>query len=207
MASEAIARLKATYKRRTGSGSSSTTVFPELMKSPEADDKLHVIRWYDTVISDLTRIDDALKYYHLATENAYQHVTAVGQLTLLQQETPGLQALYGGIHVDASQIRKYMEEILSTRKAKKIKWFMYDPVARREFGEVKITEAKQWTEADDSISDFSLLIRRVANAENQLGNVMNGFTTRSVMLTNISKVRAAGQEEVWVDPTKETNNV
>ncbi len=213
MASEALERMRASRMKKTGTGSqsshqprASTTQFPELLKSDEASNRLVIKRYYDVVTGDKTKADEALAFFRLAVENAYQHVTAVGNLLLLAQETPGLQTLYGGIHVDASQLRKFFEETLSINRAKKIKWLMNDPEARRQHGDLKITEAGKWAEADDEIGDLSLLVRRFANAENQLGNIMNGFTTRSVMIAKITSIREAGLEEVWVDPTREKTN-
>jgi len=215
MASDALSRLKATYQKK-GSGRSSptsTTVWPELVKSAEADNKLMIHRYYEIVTRgtnwDATRyqkFEEALNYYRIVVENAHQHATAVGNLLLLAQETPGLQTLYGGVHVDASQVRKYLEEALNIQKARKVKWLMNDPEAIRQHGALKVTEAGKWAEADDEIADLTLYVRRFANAENQLGNIMNGFTTRSVMIAKITTIREAGLEEVWVDPTRETLN-
>ncbi len=219
MASDAVNRLKAlTGKKRSGTSPASSTVWPELVKSPEADDKLKIVRYFDRVRTTMDRlirssqpdyaiIEESLNFYRIAIENAHQHTTAVGNLHLLAQETPGLQTFYGGVHVDASQIRKYLEEMIGVMRARKVKWLMNDPEARKQNGELKITEAKQWAEADENIADCSMLIRRYANAENQLGNIMAGFTTRSVMVSKITTIREAGLEEVWVDPTRETNNV
>lgn len=204
MVSDAIKRLQATYKR--SGETKSNTKWPVLETSPEANERLTIKRYYDIVIRDRSKAEEALNYYRIVIENAYQHVTAVGNLSLLAQETPGLQALYGGVHIDSSQIRKYLEEVLNTEKARKIKWFMGSPDAKRQYGEMKITEAKNWTEAEDSICDLNLLVRRFANAENQLGNIMQGFTTRGIMIAKLVSIREAGLEEVWVDPTRETVN-
>lgn len=212
--SDALERIRAARAKKAGGTPQSssqpavrsTTQFPHLEISPEGEKRLVVKRYYDIVTNDISRSKEALDFFRVAVENAYQHATAFGNLLILAQETPGLQALYGGIQVDASQIRKYLEERLNIDKAKKIKWLMNDPESRKMHGELKITEAKQWCEADDQIADLTLLVRRFANAENQLTNIMNGFTTRSVMIAKITTIREAGLEEVWVDPGRETTN-
>jgi len=88
MTSSALERLRAARMKKTGAGPSSShqpakvsnTQWPELDKSPEASNKLVIKRWYDTIIQDQSRAPEALNFYRVAVENAYQHATAVGNL-------------------------------------------------------------------------------------------------------------------------------
>jgi hypothetical protein len=177
--------------------------------SVEADpDDFRVLRWYETICRDRSRLGEAIQYFHSAIANARPHITAVGHLEQLLAETPGLKHYYEGILVDAQQIRRWLEEVQEVEIARKTKWFMYSPEAARIYGnDLKITEIGKLVKAEDDIAGLAMEIRHIANVENQLLSVIEGFTIRNINLNRIVDVRKANLQEVWVDPRKETRNV
>lgn len=169
--------------------------------------RLKIVQWFDTIRKSTARAEEALRYYELAVNDANPHITAVGHLETLVAETPGLEHFYKGILVDCQQIRRYLEEDLEINKAIKHKWFRTSRDAVKEYGEVGTNDATKWVNADESISRQSLLVRRFANAENHLTSIVEGFSTRGIMLSKIVDIRKANLQEVWIDPRKETRNV
>lgn len=98
-----------------------------------------------------------------------------------------------------------METALVYQKAEKYKWFQ-SPEGIREYGELKTTEIAKYIEADDVIGDLSDSIRVMADCEHQLQDVVEALDSRGIMLSKIVDTRNNGNEEVWVDPYRETSN-
>lgn len=176
--------------------------------SPEANpEQFRIQRWYETICRDRSRLPEAITYFQSALEDGRPHITAVGHLEQLLAETPGLEHFYKGILVDAQQIRRWLEELHEIESARKFKWFMYSPEAKRIYGDIKVTEAPRLVKAEDDIAALALSIRSIANVENHLLSLIEGFAIRNINLGRIESVRRANLQEVWVDPRRETQNV
>jgi hypothetical protein len=174
----------------------------------DAKGRLKKIYWYDTVRKDRNRkiINLAYEYYKVAIADAERHIVAIGHLQTLAAETPGLDFFYKGILTDVQQIRRWLEERLEIEGAQKYKWFMTSPEAKKEYGEVKTTEASKYVKADPDLADLSDDIRLLANAEHGLQNVAEGFQSRGIMVSKITDIRQHGLEEVFINPHNETIN-
>lgn len=175
-------------------------------KAAGGSSEFKVVLWYNAVRKDRTLVSEAAEYYKQAVEDARPYITAIGHLETLLAETPGLGHFYKNIHTDAQQIRRWLEERLEIESAQKYKWFMISPEAKAEYGELKTTEASKFVKADPTLADLSDDIRMMAYYDHLLDDIAHGFQNRSIMLNHIVNVRVNGLEEIWVDPTKETQN-
>jgi hypothetical protein len=119
--------------------------------------------------------------------------------------TPGLVLFYKTIRTDAQQVRRWMETALVYQKAEKYKWFQSNE-GIREYGELKTTEITKYVEAEEDIGDLSDSIRVMADCEHQLQDIVEALDSRGIMLSKIVDTRNNGNEEVWVDPYRETTN-
>lgn len=170
--------------------------------------QFRVVRWFDSVREDRKKyIKPAVEYYLSAVEDGRKYVTAMGNVEYLLAETPGLEHYYKGILVDCQQVRRWMEAVEESMTARKYKHFMFDPEVRRKYGDLKTTEISKLVQAEDDIIEVKFQIRNIANAENHLLSLIEGFTTRNMNLTTIVKIRQANLQDVWIDPTKGTSNV
>jgi len=149
--------------------------------------------------------DIAEAYYRDMVEEGRADVPIQGNLEELLAATPGLVLFYKTIRTDAQQARRWMETALTYQKAEKYKWFQ-SPDGIREYGELKTTEITKYVEADEIIGDLSDSIRVMADCEHQLQDVVEALDSRGIMLSKIVDTRNNGNEEVWVDPYRETSN-
>lgn len=168
-------------------------------------EKFQSKRWYDTVRADRDRINEAAEYFRAAVEDARQHIIAIGHLETLVAETPGLAFYYKTMHTDAEQIRRWLEERYEIELAQKHKWFMTDPEAKATYGDLKTTEAGKFAKADEELATLSDQIRLMAYYDHLLDDVSLGFQNRAIMLSHLVNIRKEGLQEVWIDPTRETN--
>jgi len=168
--------------------------------------KIKVIHWYDTIVADQSKVSEAIIYWRTVIEDASQHIHAIGHLQTLVAETPGLQFFYNGIHVDAQQSRRWFEEYVERVKAEKYKWFLTSPEAQREYGTLKVTDVNNFVKADKDYARAVDKLRSLANIEHALETVRDGFISRSIMLNRLVDIRSANLQDVWIDPTRETNN-
>ena len=177
---------------------------PTLETEPE---RFQIVRWFDQVCESRAHLEAAVAYFKTALEDARPHMTAVGPLETMLAETPGLVHFYSGILIDAQQIRRWLEAVRETTFARRYKHYMFDQEIRRKYGELKTTEITKMVQAEDTIGEMDLQIRLIANVENHLLNVNETFTTRNINLSRIVEVRKANLQDVWIDPTKGTENV
>ncbi len=151
------------------------------------------------------KFDEAVEYYRGMVEEGRDDVPVRGNLEELLAATPGLSFFYKTIRTDAQQTRRWLETLLTFQKATKYKWFQSEE-GLREYGELKTTEIVKYIEADDYIGDLSDSIRVMADCEHQLQDLVEAFDSRGIMLSKIVDARNNGNEEVWVDPYRETTN-
>ena len=149
--------------------------------------------------------DEAEEYYRSMVEEGREDVPIQGNLEELLASTPGLVLFYKTIRTDAQQVRRWMETALTYQKAEKYKWFQSNE-GIREYGELKTTEITKYIEADTTIGDLSDSIRVMADCEHQLQDIVESLDSRGIMLSKIVDTRNNGNEEVWVDPYRETTN-
>lgn len=160
--------------------------------------------WYPEVVDDLDKIVDALEYYQAVFFDGQKHLDLRGYLQKLLQEQAGLLRIYGDAHTDCSMIWKWLDETIKHEKAKK-RIFFNSPEGRLVFGELKKTDVDTLVQADTEMKALIDLQLTVELWKSSLGNLVEQLKSRGITLAVISKVRAAGEHEAFVDSTKETN--
>ena len=168
--------------------------------------KFKSVRWFDTVRNDTDKFEKAVAYFHEAVEDGTPYLAAVGNLQTMLAELPGLAGFYRPILVDAQQLRRWLETSLEQEKAKKYKWFMSDPEAKKEYGALKTTEATNFMKAEEDLHVIADMVREIANCEHQLEVIAEGLNQKGMTLSKIVDLRVAGLEEVWINSAEETKN-
>lgn len=195
-------------RKRAGASAPTQNTSTQQEESQYRDKRgnLKVIRWFDIIRGDRTRLQDAYEYFLEVINDAEPHVACVGRLEDLCLETPGLVGYYRGFLTDAQQIRRWLDEKKEEERGKKYKWLMTSQDARQEYGDLKTTEATNYSKVEVIVIELSDMARMMARIEHSLDDVVEAIQTRSIMLSHVVSIRKAGLEEVWVDPRKETTN-
>jgi hypothetical protein len=181
------------------------------MRKPQK--KFQSKRWFNAVRDSLDDFGEesmenlsnvvlnAVENYAQAAEDAQPHLTAFGELSTKYAETPGLSAFYSAIHVDAQQVRKWLELVHEQRFNHIYQWLRSSPDAKAEYGELKTaTDLNNFAKADPVYNKLGDLIRIVANAQHQIEVAVNTLTQRSITLNKLAEMKIAGLDEVWIDP-------
>jgi len=166
----------------------------------------HAKRWFLDVRSDLNKIDDAINHYLKVIREGAKHVTAIGHLESLVAETPGLMYFYKCYLTDAQQLRRWLEAQYETEEGAKYVYFQTSAEAKAKYGDLKVTDVKNFVKADEGLMQLMDTIRLVANIEHGFDDIVLGFQNRSIMLSHLVTIRKEGLQEVWIDPTRETVN-
>jgi hypothetical protein len=160
--------------------------------------------WYPEVVEDLDKIVEALEYYRAILLDGQKHLDLRGYLQKLLQEQAGLLRIYGDAHTDCSMIWKWMDETIKHEKAKKRIWYQ-SPEAKATYGELKKTDIDAYIQSDTDIKNLIDLQLTVELWKESLGNLVEDLKRRGIYLSMISKTRAAGEHEAFIDSSKETN--
>lgn len=161
--------------------------------------------YYPQVVGDIEKVFDAIEYYKHVHKHGEQHTKLKGVIERLMMEQPGLLRIYEDAHTDASMVSKWLEEQIKHKKAKKRIWFLKDPQAKIEFGELKKTEADAFVQADDEIQYHVTLQMLVELWAKSLEKLVGRLNRRGMYLTMVSKLRIAGEREAYIDASHETN--
>jgi hypothetical protein len=165
----------------------------------------NVIRWYERVRDDLSEMPAAYDYYKEVIQTGAKHVSPVGELERLHQEQPGLVHFYGGFQRDAIAVAKYLESLYEVQYAKKFKWFSsYE--AKQEHGDLKVTDIRNFVQADDTLWDLKQLHLMAKHAEDMLTNLCESMTVRGYYITNLKEIHKHKLEHVQIDAAKDTSD-
>ena len=186
--------------------SKAKTMVDKIAAKHEKPVKFKSVRWFDAVRDNIDKFEKAVAYFHEAVVDGTPYLTANGKLETLLAELPGLAGFYRPILVDAQQIRRWLETSLEQEKAKKYKWFMSDPEAKKEYGALKTTEATNFMKAEEDLHVIADMVREIANCEHQLEVIAEGLNQKGMALSKIVDLRVAGLEEVWINSAEETKN-
>ena len=164
--------------------------------------------WYDKIRADpsVATVQAAGEYYATAVQDGTHYVVPVGNLETLMQQHPGITFFYQSILVDCQQSRRWMEDRQERLEAGKHNYYMHDEEAKSKHGVLKTTEASKMAKADEEVMAMAGAVRILAYHEHNLDALMAAFDNIKYMLNNVVTTRKEGLEEVWVDPTSETNN-
>lgn len=161
--------------------------------------------FYPLVVDDIDRVIDAIEYYKHVHNHGQQHTKIKGFLERLLQEQPGLMRIYEDAQTDSEMVHKWLEEKIKQMKAKKRIWFLTDKEAKHQYGDLKKTEVDAYIQADDDIQYHIELLFMVELWKTSLSKLVGRLKERGIYLSMISKLRIAGQREVYIDASHETN--
>jgi len=164
--------------------------------------------WYSEVTEkfpeSLDKIIEAIEYWRAVLADGQSHLDLKGYLLKLLQEQAGLLRIYGDAHTDCSMIWKWLDETIKHEKAKKRIW-LQSAEGKELYGELKKTEIDVYVISDPDLKNLIDLQLTVELWKESLGNLVDDLKRRGIYLSMISKVRAAGDHEAYVDSNKETD--
>jgi len=164
--------------------------------------------WYPEIAADFEengfeKVVNALSYYENVWKLGQKHTISKGKLEWLMQEQPDILRTFQDVLADVSMVHKWLDEHVKYMKATKRRWYL-SAEARVEYGEIKKTDVDMYVNSDREIKSLIDLQLMIELHKRTLENTVASIEKRGIMLTNISKIRIAGQHEVFIDTTHET---
>lgn len=159
--------------------------------------------WYPQIVDDMDKVVDAIDYYSSVWRRSLSHSIVKGRLEWLMQEQPDTLRTYQDVLTDVSMVYKWLDEKIKYEKARKRRWYL-SPEAHGEYGEIKKTDLDMYVQSDNEIHSLIDLQLMVELHKRQIENIVEAIEKRGIMLTNINKLRIAGQHEAFIDATHET---
>lgn len=153
----------------------------------------HPKRWYREIQKDFAQIADAIVWFEEELEDSTKCLNIDGYLEVSNQEHPGWVAYYDAIHSDLELIMEFLKRMENRLRAKRLKEWADDPPSNVSF---KPTDLKTLLEDEPDISELVDLGAEIKYLHKHFSAILTGLDQKSYSLSNITKLRAAGMEEV-----------
>jgi hypothetical protein len=150
--------------------------------------------WYNKVKDDITNIVDAISYFEKELEEARKETSLRGNLERSSRDIPGFVAYRFGQLQEVDAILEFLNiELRKLHRAKYRKYLEhYNKV-------LSSRDADKFAEGDADYIDMEHLINEFALVRNKYLALMKGLDAKQYQINNITKLRAAGLEDISLD--------
>lgn len=147
--------------------------------------------WYNKVVADLSNLPDALDYFDKEIEQAKFECKITGNLEKSVAALPGILEYRFNQLQEVEAILEFMD-------------IQYNKVYRKHFRKylehynkaLSSRDAEKYAAGEQEVVDMEELKNAVAFVRNKYLGVMKGIEAKNFMLGHITRLRAAGLEDV-----------
>lgn len=149
--------------------------------------------WYTRVSQDLSKIPDFISFYEAELTSAKSDVKIYGKVEKNISTLPGITEHRFNQLQEIEAVLNYLN--IQLRKIRR-KWFQkYLEAYNRA---LTSRDAEKYVDGEDEVIDFETIINEVALLRNKWLGVMKGLESKNFMLGHITRLRAAGMEDITV---------
>jgi hypothetical protein len=148
---------------------------------------------YTEVADDINNLPNFLSYYENKLSYARKFVDIKGGLEKNLATLPGITEQVFADLQEIEALLSYMEVQLRKIKHTQLKKF-FENYNRA----LSIREAEKYSEGTDEVCDYEGIIVEVGLTRNRYLAVMKGLESKNYMISNISKLRCSGLEDVTI---------
>lgn len=149
--------------------------------------------WYNQVVKDISKLPDAISYYNKELEDARKEVGISGNIEKNLSQLPGVTEYRFGQLQEIEAILGFME--IELRRLKRRYFQKYLENYNRA---LTSRDAEKYTDGEPDVIDFQILINEVALTRNKFLGIMKGLDTKQWQLGHITRIRAAGMEDMRI---------
>ena len=149
--------------------------------------------WFNAVINDINKVADAIIYFDRESKEAVKEAKLEGSVQKHASQLPGILAYRYELFYEIDAIVKYLETLLEKERAIVIRKFM-EGYNR----EMKLQEAKAWSDADEDVVSMSTLVYEASLIRNRYSGIIKSLDTKGYQINNIVKLNTAGIEDLSV---------
>ena len=147
--------------------------------------------WYNKIAANLGEIPNFITYYEDQLVMARQELTIRGNLERNLANLPGITERYFTQLQEIEAILNYLNIQLRKIRRKYYQQYM-EGYARV----LTSRDAEKYTDGEQEVVDFECLVNEVALVRNKYLGIMKGLEAKNYMVSNITKLRAVGMEDV-----------
>jgi hypothetical protein len=147
--------------------------------------------WYNKITNDLDELLPCLDYFDQQIETAKKECVIKGNLEKQVAGLPGILEYRFNQLQEVEAILEYMEIQYNKKFRKHYKLFLesYNKA-------LTSRDAEKYASAEEEVTDMEELKNMVALRRNRYLGIMKGIEAKNFMLGHITKLRAAGLEDV-----------
>jgi len=147
--------------------------------------------WYNKVVDDILVLPECITYYDKQIDQAKFECKIKGNLEKQVAELPGILEYRFNQLQEVEAILEYMNIQYNKELRKHYKFYLegYDKA-------LTSRDAEKYAAAEEDVTDMEELKNMVALVRNKYLGIMKGIEAKNFMLGHITRLRAAGLEDV-----------
>ena len=151
------------------------------------------MNWYTRITSDLSQIPDFIIHYESELEQAKYDVRVNGKVEKNISNLPGITEQRFNQLQEIEAVLNYLN--IQLRKLRRKYFQKYLEGYNRA---LTSRDAEKYTDGEDEVIDFEVLINEVALLRNKWLGIMKGLDSKQWQLGHIVRLRTAGMEDITV---------
>lgn len=151
------------------------------------------MNWYTKITTDLSHIPDFIAHYESELEQAKWDVRVNGKVEKNISNLPGITEHRFNQLQEIEAVLNYLN--IQLRKLRRKYFQKYLEGYNRA---LTSRDAEKYTDGEDEVIDFEVLINEVALLRNKWLGILKGLDSKQWQLGHIVRLRTAGMEDVTV---------
>ena len=151
------------------------------------------MNWYTRITADLSVIPDFISHYEAELEQAKWDCRVGGQVEKNISHLPGITEQRFNQLQEIEAVLNYLN--IQLRKLRRKYFQKYLEGYNRA---LTSRDAEKYTDGEDEVIDFEVLINEVALLRNKWLGIMKGLDSKQWQLGHIVRLRTAGMEDITV---------
>jgi hypothetical protein len=151
------------------------------------------MNWYTRITTDLSQIPDFITHYEAELEQARWDVRVNGKVEKNISNLPGVTEQRFNQLQEIEAVLNYLN--IQLRKLRRKYFQKYLEGYNRA---LTSRDAEKYTDGEDEVIDFEVLINEVALLRNKWLGIMKGLDSKQWQLGHIVRLRTAGMEDITV---------
>ncbi len=147
--------------------------------------------WYRRVSSNISELPQFIDFFESELDSAKRDVMIYGNVEKSISALPGITEHRFNQLQEIEAVLRYMEIQLKKLRRKYFQKYLegYNRT-------LTSRDAEKYTDGEDEVVDYEALINEVALIRNKWMGVLKGIESKSFSLSNITRLRCAGMEDV-----------
>jgi hypothetical protein len=147
--------------------------------------------WYNKITTDLSALPDFITFYENELEKAKSDCRVYGKVEKNISDLPGITELRFNQLQEIEAVLNYLN--IQLRKLRRKFFQKYLEGYNRA---LTSRDAEKYTDGEDEVIDFEVLINEVALLRNKYLGIMKALESKNFMLGHVVRLRTAGMEDI-----------